>query len=249
MNGGFQASEGYRSDPPMWFSAGIVPPAKSPFDWWDPDLNAYTDAGLTPAVTNNDPVQQINSQTLTGHNLLNTGGTVRPLLKTGALNGHSGILFDGTNDYIQAATIPLTTDISLILAVNQIAWANLKTIFCDTSNAQPNLTQITTSPNVAAFSTVGTGAVVTGASIGTWVVLSARWQRTGSATLRVNLGTRSTQTGVTNGALAGVLLGAFLGLGNNSNVEIGRVALYNSYLSDADETIATQSFGTYYGLF
>lgn len=227
----------------------VVPPAKSPFDWWDPDLSTFQDTGTTPAIANNDPVRQINSQTGTGHNLLNTGSTVRPLLKTGALNGHSGVLFDGVNDYIQATAIPLTTDISLIMAINQVTWGNLRTIFCDTTNAQPNLTQLTPTPNIDLFPMIGAAAVVTGATLGTWVILSARWQRSGSISLRVNLGTRATQTGATNSAMTGVLLGCFLGLGNFVNIELGRVALYNSFLSDADETIATQSFGTYYGLF
>lgn len=226
-----------------------VPVPPTPYDMWDPDVQAYQDTGLTPAVLNNDPVRQVTSQSGTGHNLLNTGGSVRPLLQTSAINGHSSILYDGVNDYIEAGAAPLTTDVTLIFAIKQVSWTNFATIFCDTSNAQPNVTQITSTPNVSLFSTTGTGAANAGAAVGTWVVVSAKWQRTGSCSLRVNLGTRSVQTGVTNNALAGVLFGAFLGHGNNSNIELGRISLFNSYLSSGDEDLAMQVFGTYYGLF
>jgi hypothetical protein len=230
----------------------IVPPAGIPYDWWDPDLNAYSDLGTTLQTANNGPIQQINTQTLTGNNITNSGSSVRPLLQTGAINGHSGVLFNGSSQYLtKVFASDLGTDYTFVMAVNLVSWTLYDCLWGDTTNGQPTLIMNSSSPEVQFITAdIGSGAPQVSPTIGSWVILS--WQRELASpynkSMQLNLNGAVTDQGQ-DFDLAGVVFGGRAGPSAYSNIEIGRVALYNSLLGSSAWAAAIQSFGTYYALF
>lgn len=225
-------------------SSGSLP--LSPLDWWDPDLGAYQDTGkTTAAIANNDPIACLVGQTGSYGDLTNTAGTVRPLLKTNAVNGHSSILFDGSNDYL-SKTAARAKPCMIIFALKMVTWTLLDEIFGNTSAARGRLIQHSTSPNIRLqLNALGTEQSSPG--LGTWGIVSLRFgSGTNSASFRLNNNARVTQDDTT-GNFEGLSFGKAYNLAP-SNVEIGRMALYAGDIGQTDEDTIMSSFMTYYGV-
>lgn len=79
-------------------AAGIVP-----HSWWRGDSLAYTDDGVTLAA-GDETAKRWTSKTASAKTLVIADSGKRPILKTGVLDGHSVLRFDGIDDLLQAST-------------------------------------------------------------------------------------------------------------------------------------------------
>lgn len=75
--------------------------------WWDASeaTTLFTDAGETQVTMDADAVHQMNDQTAGARHFTQSFVGTYPLYKTNRQNGKSGLLFDGTNDYMQSVAI------------------------------------------------------------------------------------------------------------------------------------------------
>ena len=129
----------------------------SPTSAWDPDLGAYQDNGVTPAVANNDPVELLNDQ-MGVLPISNTGTTSRPLLQTNAINGHSSLLFGGGNPTVLTNTTALAASMTWIFAIKQVAWADFAAIFGGYTDF-PVLLQYPTTPTITQYNTTAAPSI------------------------------------------------------------------------------------------
>lgn len=68
--------------------------------WLKADAGTFQTSGGSAAVADNDPVGEWQDQSGTGNHVAQATAGKRPLLKTAVLNSKAGILFDGTDDYL-----------------------------------------------------------------------------------------------------------------------------------------------------
>lgn len=254
MTGGMQNLSGVNTN---LYGSNIVPPAVNPTDWWDPDIQAFQDlAQTTPAIANNDPVASVTSQTGTGHTLVNTAGTTRPLLKTNVINGKSVYQFDGSNDYLKA----LFTDskpTTYIALIRVDTWRNGDGIYSGADAGDHMLVSMGVSASPQIFLAVGGSSpfsTISSLAVGTLGVVGVRCQATTDGThfrgIRLNNNAEvSAGTGATD-SQSGFALAITANYPTNCGlVTIGRAARWNTYLSDSDMVTAMASFGSYYSLF
>lgn len=82
-------------------SAKMLTPPPGYTGWWLAGYQSYSDAGTTP-VAADGTIYQINNRTGSAHAIQTTAG-LRPVYKTGIINGKPVARFDGTDDYLDAA--------------------------------------------------------------------------------------------------------------------------------------------------
>ena len=241
LGGGMQNLSGMESG---IYGSGVIPPPLSPVSWWDAEYGAFQDlTKLVPAIANNDAVAVLNDQVTTNH-ILNTGLTDRPLLKTSAVNGHSAVQFDGTND-ILGASFTLADPMTLFLLIRTDTWVS-----GDEFVAHGNVAiyYAVSTPTIKSFPGTGTGNANNDLSVGAWGILCYRYSGADSSlrTLRVNAGT-GILAGSGSSNMAGVGLGGETGA--FAAFSIARAAVYNTALSNTDETTVRDAFNTRYAIF
>lgn len=252
MTGGMQNLSGVNTG---LYGSNIVPPPLSPLDWWDPDLGAFqSNSGTTPAVANNDPVGFLTGQTGSYGNLIAPAGTTdRPLLKTNFANGHSAILFDGSNDVLKR-TATLAKPCTVVMAVESVSWTSLHEV-CGAylAGAAGRVAQYSSTPQLTQISGGGVGPANGNLSVGTFGIVSTRWGNATDDSLRINNVARSVLTySAAYDPLYSQNFGDFsFGVSYNgsfSNIYVGRIAFYSSELSQGNEDTVVTAFATYYGL-
>lgn len=227
---------------------GFPPPPLSPTDWWDPAvaLGAYQDlAKTTPAVANTDPVAVLVAQVGGVGDLVNTAGTTRPLIQGTDLNGHNTILFDGSNDYLNKTTT-IGKPFTVVFACKVNTWVLFGGFFGSDGGLQRAMFVMgTSSPILRMATATGAADVNPGTS---WHVISCRFGvSAGLSSVRMDNNARVTTTDNTT-AIPAFTIGR-CDDGVTVTGKMGRVAYYNSALSQADEDAVMTSFGAYYGLF
>ena len=244
VGGGIQGLDGIVSN---LYGSNVIPPPLSPTDWWDPQYNAYQDTGTsTPATANNDPVGHLSSQA-SGTALTNTGGTDRGLLKTNAINSLPVIQYDGSNDFLKAS-FSISMPFSIYMLVRIDTWVNNHMLVSSADQATFGIYCHTSSPNIASYGGLnGDSTDNTNMVVGSFKVVSAVW--TSAVKLRVNKTTRTTG-GQSSGShsLGGVTIAQNGPAGSFGAVSVGRVAIYNTAHSDADNDTVAQAFMDIYGL-
>lgn len=249
MNGGFQSGQGYMSDPPMFFGSAIIPPPLTPLEWWDPAIQAYQDTGTaTPATANNAPIGHLVGQMGYGQ-LVNTGATDRPLLQTAQINGLPTMKFDGINDFI-AGTFAWAVPLTVYMLVRMDTYLLNCTIFADPTPTNLYVFMSSTSPTLGFYGGQnGVGATNTDLAVGTYGILSmVVGGGSTSNKMRINLGTR--YTGGQSGNFTsegGISLAKSAATGFTAET-VGRIAIYNTNHSDADNTTVVTAFKTLYGI-
>lgn len=229
------------------YSGGTNPPP--PNEIWDPGLQAYQDTGhTTAAIANNDPIAYLTSQTGTTHDMTNSGGSQRPLLQTNSLNGHSTMIFNGSSNLLQAAWTIADAPITIIMAMNMVTWVSNAFIANDQFNLI-ELLQNPSSPGVAAYN-ASQHVNNSGFVLGQWAILGFRINAGASGVMSLWNNLNAVEgAGNFFGPAAGFSFGATYGGGGYSNVGLGRIYMWNSFLNNTNFQGWIQSFGAYYGLF
>lgn len=106
----------------------LAPPKTSLWGWWSAE-NSFSDTALTtPQTTDGGTVGGLKDLTGNGRNFTQGTGTQQPLYKTNRLNGKPSILFDGSNDIMQTASVPGAQPMSTYM-VHKISGAGNQALY------------------------------------------------------------------------------------------------------------------------
>ncbi len=118
----------------MWPVFGMGPPAfpESPPNAPAPTPVPLTVAGLLGwwkadalALSDNAPVSAWLDSSGNGHTMTQGTGSQQPLYKATAINGHPGVRFDGTDDFLTLAPAFANGQLSLFIVVNRASVATI----------------------------------------------------------------------------------------------------------------------------
>lgn len=189
-------------------------------------LSVQSDLGVTLATG----VSAWADQSGNGNNFAQAGGTQQPALSAG-VNGRPGLLFDGSNDELDNASLIWPASVSLRFVFRNVGYAPSTAILGPNTNATgPIVYQVGASPNIRQFC-VGDGALINGgAPLGTWVRARALFNNATTDYLRLG---SVVSTGVNSGAgRAGsgmrLAFSAWAGFVNFANLELLQMAVLSA---------------------
>lgn len=214
--------------------------------WVQADKGLYQDsAGSTAASADGDPVGRWTDQSGNARNLLQTGSTKRPLLKTGVLaSGKPVIRGDGVDDLLKA-TFTLNQPEHVFIVLRQATWTANDRVFGGSAANTMTFYQKGASPTLGTYAGAF-GPETASLAVGTAGVLSILYNGA-SSELRLNGG--AAVTGDVGAGNAGAV--TLFGEGDDtlwSNVDIGQFLVYNTALSTADREDVEAYLKTWAGI-
>lgn len=225
------------------YNGGMTPPTANLWGWWNAE-NAYSDAGSTLITTDGTTCQQMTDLSGNGRHLTGTGAQ-KPTWYSDKLNGRPTLLGNGSGNYLSAVTSPFPTDFSIYMVIKQVSWTASDIIISD-FGVNVDLIQQGSSP------TIGLGSVTslrnTNADLNTYHLIQAIYNTGGGMSYNI------IDSVITSGSVVGTSRGngvyLFGDSGNQANVEIAEVLIYNTIHSptEQDDVQVKQYLNTKYGL-
>jgi hypothetical protein len=229
----------------------VIDPLTTALEWWDPDLGAFQDAGkTTPATANTNPVAVLTGQIGSYGDLSNAGGSARPTLVTGAVNGHSALAFTAVAMQLKR-TSAKAYPFHFVCAVKTVTWAFGTALIWDGNAAGFLLWHAGSgqSPGLKLQNNIASSTNDSGLGLATWGTVSGVMTLNGTSTMKINTGSRDTFTGGTGSTNNGFATGnggsVIAGFGS---FQIGRIAMWGDAPNNTDEDARIAAFRTYYGL-
>lgn len=210
--------------------------------WLKSDAGVFSDAGTTPAV-NLDPVQQWNDQSGNANHLVQATAGSRPQFKTPNLNGRPTVKFDGVDDILIATFTALAQPNTLFVVMNVYGGAYF---ISGSSTGGPGYGEI-----AAAFTwTLNSGNNSVGFARGSTLprgfeihtLLSGS-----SAAIKINGGSVASGNSGTGSIYNGLSIGGVNAF--RSEIDFAEVLLFDSALSEADQSAIINYLNSRYGLF
>lgn len=207
------------------------------------------DAGITIGTG----VSQAADQSGAGKHATQGTGTAQPALQSAALNGRNTMLFDGSNDCLNFATLDLpapgTTPTWFFMVFRVTTWGSAKSIYGGGTTTAMRVNFQTSSPNIRAINTTGS-SFNTGAPAGTWVRLENLFNN--ATTDYLKLGSTSVtgvNTGNTDAASGAFTLGSHINPtgANASAIEVACMGAWNGKPTAGELTSLDAWVTSYYG--
>lgn len=207
-------------------------------------LSVQSDLGVTIATG----VSAWADQSGNGNSFAQAGGTQQPTLSAG-LNGHQGILFDGSNDELDNTTLVWPAITAARIVYRRTSWVASSAVFGPNTNAASPAMYYPTSATARRLVAVDDAGANNGAPDGTWVRGRALFNNTAGEYLRLgatttsgaNLGSTRTGTGVR------LAFSAFGGFVQFLNMEILLFQVYNAELSAPQDAALDAAIASFYG--
>ena len=209
-------------------------------------------ASQITGLSDGDPVSQWDDESANADHAVQATGANQPIYKTGILNGHPVVRFDGSNDYLTLSNIlDATSSVGHFFAVaihNGTGIANILSNRVDGSNSGGWLLgyQDQATPRYG-HNGVGT---VTYSATDQFNIIEAQRNGTTSSVIGVNgsLGSSSALNYTVAGSSA-TKLGVLDTNGTRAlNGDIAEIVIYDSLLSSADRLALIQHFKAKYGI-
>ncbi len=204
---------------------------------WDGDVTVYKDAGTTLAA-DGETVQQWNLLPASsgGANQSQSGSTARPVYKTGLLNGHNILRFDGSNDYM-AASFTLVQPFTVAMVFQQLAVGagGAHDALLNGVSTEIGYYQQTGVPSQKAYIYGGSTVADSVAQYGTAGFVSLIVVFNGASSLFSINGTTKASGNVGANNPGGITVAAKNGGTRTTQIDVARVIVYASALSAQDQ--------------
>lgn len=237
-----------------WGSAAAETPAFSPLDipnlivWGNPDVGTFQTSGGAAAVSDADPVGELQDQSGNARHFGQVTASKRPTLKLATQNGKNTLLYDSGDDCMSTASVAHgigTGDFFFVVACKIGASAANKTVFA-VGNFAPAF--YIDSLKMDIFIGVSEFTFDTALTAGSFYILEFK-RESGTLKACVNgVQEASTFSASTNIATGVLRLGSSDGAAELYNSNIGQVALYSGTPSAGNRTSLINYLGAYYGV-
>lgn len=235
---------------PMKPMTAAGPPTANRLGWWEADLGAYNDAGVTLA-TNGQTVRQWNDQSGNfGDNLAQATAGARPTYVTNVVNGHPALVFNPhATCCLQTTTGPTVADpLTVLMVLNQVTWHNSEWIFMMgwQGGSGANVYQNSSSPNLRSERGVAETVVNNGGlALNTWGLMTLTYSATTSK-FKLAATEVTRPAGALGTPTSSLSLGYVAGLA--ADMKIAAMLLYNVEYATQTVTDAQTYLNTKYGL-
>ena len=212
----------------------------------------WYDAGQITGLSDGDPISQWNDESANADHAVQATGSKQPIYKTGILNGHPVVRFDGSNDYLTLSNnLDATSSVGHFFAVaihNGTGVANILSNRVDSSGTGGwNFGYETPATPRYAHNGIGN---ITYAATDQFNIIEAQRNGTTSSVIGVNgsLGSSSALNYTVAGSSA-TKLGVLDTDGNRAlNGDIAEIVIYASLLSSADRLALIQHLKEKYAI-
>lgn len=214
------------------FNPGGFAPSGSPAAWWD--------ASAETAYADDQRVDTFFDQA--GSNDLIAAGAARPFYKTAIQNGLNIVRFDGATSVMGPVAFTLTQPWTLFAAIQVDAYGANDRLFDALAVNNGTIYQSGGTPTINLYAQGGAAAANTSLTLGSWHVLTCVFNGA-SSLIRVD---GANQTTGNPGAAdpGGITMGAQSGGGNQCDMDVGEVIIYNSAESvAANEAMLAEKWG------
>lgn len=246
----------YRARRRMIFGGGTgpTPPAISdgtdPIIWLRSTEQIYQDSGFTTvAAAADDPVGGWKDLSGNSNHVTQATAGKRPLLKLSQVNGHPGVRFDSTDDFLQSAGFTWAQPAHI--------WVVCRQYGDNSAGARTLLHGVGTSASLFCNAIAGRYSANAGGgainnddlAVPSYVYCICEVRHNGvNGRLRINAGTAITGNTGTNGK-GGLTLGANQDGTAPGKLDVAEVIGYSVSLSEADQEIVRNFLNTRYAIF
>jgi hypothetical protein len=203
--------------------------------------------GTTAVTVDTDPVGYWTDESGLGHHPIQASSTRRPLYKTNIFGSLPGILFDGSNDFLQAA-FTLTTTIHAWFVVKPVTWATGKTIFAGKSGDEYDAHMASTEGVWAGWD--GGSTATSGTTEASGAIVIIEHLKGSGGHIRVNHHTAANHSGTGSSNNAdGLTIGSHPAPTAYCNAYVAECIAYNTALGSTDQETIWGSLNAIYGAY